>query len=101
LPASRRSRNRFIRCPASEGVQRTISGLLTEGAAFLFDLLATVAFILVGIEAELLVTASLGGDTLLAAWAAYVGVLALYAGVIVFGRDRLLPRLRGVRDGAA
>jgi hypothetical protein len=82
-------------------VQRTISELLGEGAALLFDLLGTVAFILVGIEAELLVTASIGGDTLLAAWAAYVGALALYAGVVVFGRDRLLPRLRDFRGGSA
>lgn len=67
----------------------------------LFDLLGTVAFLLLGIEAELLVTASLGGDTLLAAWAAYVGALALYAGLVVFGRDRLVPRLRALRDGAA
>lgn len=78
-----------------------MSGLLGEGAALLFDLLGTVAFILVGIEAELLLTSSLGGDLLLAAWSAYVGTLALYAGVVVFGRDRLLPRLRGVREDAA
>lgn len=82
-------------------MQRTISELLGEGAALLFDLLGTVAFVFVGIEAELLVTTSLDGDVLLAAWAAYVGALALYAGVVVFGRDRLLPRLRGVGDGAA
>lgn len=82
-------------------MQRTISGLLGDGAALLFDLLGTVTFLLVGIEAELLVTASLGGETLLAAWSAYVGALALYAGLVVFGRDRLVPRLRSLRDGAA
>lgn len=82
-------------------MQRTILGLLGETTALLFDLLGTAAFILVGIEAELLVTASLDGNTLLAAWSAYVGALALYAGVVVFGRERLLPRLRAVATGTA
>jgi hypothetical protein len=64
-----------------------------EAGTMLFELLVAVALTVAGVGAELQSAQAFGSDTLMAAWLGYMGLVALYAGVVVIGKGRLLPRL--------
>ena len=77
-------------------MQRTLSELAGEAGALAFDLAVTVLLTAVGIEAELFGAQAYGTQTALGLWAGFMGAVALYAGIVVFGGRRLVPRLRAV-----
>ena len=72
--------------------------VIGDAGSLLFDLFAAVAFTAVGLEAELYGLQTFDGNVALAAWTSYMGALALYAGLVVFGGERLLPRLRSLSE---
>ena len=61
------------------------------------DLVGTVVLTYLGIEAELLAAADLaGGELAVGAWLLVMGAVALFFGLELIGRRRLLPRLTGL-----
>ena len=76
-----------------EGMRETLPETIGEAGALVFDLLAAVVLTVAGLGAQLESAHAFGSDTLMAAWLGYMGLVALYAGVVVFGRGRLLARL--------
>lgn len=59
-----------------------------------FELLAAVALTVLGIEAELFAVEGLaGGFSLTSVWFVYMGAVALFAGLELLGRRRVLPRV--------
>ena len=77
-------------------MSKLASDLSGEAAGFLFDLFVAVLFTAAGLEAELYRLQTFDGNMALALWTSYMGAIALYAGLVVFGGERLLPRLRSV-----
>lgn len=75
-------------------MRETLSEMVAEGLTLLFDLVLAVGLTLLGIGAELQSAQTFGADTLMAAWLGYMGLIALYAGLVVFGQERLLGRLQ-------
>lgn len=66
-----------------------------EAGALLVELLAAVVLTAAGVGAQIQSVQVLGTDLPMALWLGYVGLVALYAGVVVVGKGRLLPRLQG------
>ena len=64
-----------------------------EAGAMLFELLVAAVLTVAGVGAELQSAQAFGSDTVMAAWLGYMGLVALYAGVVVFGKGHLLTRL--------
>jgi hypothetical protein len=65
------------------------------------DLVGTVALTYIGIEAELLAVADLAaGEFAVGAWLLVMGAVALFSGLELVGRRRLLPRLVGLASRA-
>lgn len=61
------------------------------------DLLGTVALTYLGVEAELLAATDLAaGEVAIGAWLLVMGAVALFFGLELLGRRRLLPRLVGL-----
>jgi len=61
------------------------------------DLLGTVVLTYLGVAAERLAVADLaGGEFAVGAWLLVMGAVALFAGLELLGRRRLLPRLVGL-----
>lgn len=61
------------------------------------DLVGTVVLTYLGVEAELLAAADLAaGEFAVGAWLLVMGALALFFGLELVGRRRLLPRLVGL-----
>lgn len=61
------------------------------------DLVGTVVLTYLGIEAELLAVADLAaGEVAVGAWLLVMGAVALFFGLELVGRRRLLPRLLGL-----
>jgi len=61
------------------------------------DLLGTVLLTYLGVAAERLAVADLaGGEFAVGAWLLVMGAVALFAGLELLGRRRLLPRLVGL-----
>jgi len=61
------------------------------------DLVGTVVLTYLGVEAELLAVADLAaGEFALGAWLLVMGAVALFFGLELVGRRRLLPRLVGL-----
>jgi hypothetical protein len=75
-------------------MQQSVSETLTEATTVVFDVLVMVVLTAAGFRAELHSAALLSTDTMVALWFAYMGAVALYAGLVVFGADRIGPRLR-------
>ena len=94
--AARSTRNALLRLSASVRVSNPTLDVVGDAGSLIFDLFAAVAFTLVGLEAELYGLQTFDGNVALAAWTSYMGALALYAGLVVFGGERLLLRLRSV-----
>jgi Tfp pilus assembly protein PilN len=70
---------------------------LAAFAAAVADLVGTVVLTYLGVEAERLVVADLAaGEFAVGAWLLVMGAVALFAGVDLVGRRRLLPRLVGL-----
>ena len=72
----------------------TLRETLAEALPLALDAVLTVALTAIGLEAELSSLHSYGSNTTLALWFGFMGLLALYAGLVLVGRERLLPRLR-------
>ena len=72
----------------------TLQETLVETLPLALDAVLTIALTAIGLEAELSSLHSYGSNTTLALWFGFMGVLALYAGLALVGRERLLPRLR-------
>ncbi|WP_255151120.1 hypothetical protein [Halorarius halobius] len=68
---------------------------LAEAATLAFELVVTLLLTAAGVGAELQSAQVLGTNTVVALWFGYMGAVALYGGVVVFGSGRLLPRVRG------
>jgi hypothetical protein len=64
-----------------------------EAGVLLFDLVVAVALTMAGVGAQIESAHAFGSDTLMAVWLGYMGLVALYAGVVVVGKGRLLARL--------
>jgi hypothetical protein len=65
------------------------------------DLVGTVVLTYLGVEAELLAVADLAaGEFALGAWLLVMGAVALFFGLELVGRRRLLPRLVGLASRA-
>jgi hypothetical protein len=65
------------------------------------DLVGTVVLTYIGIEAELLAVADLAaGELAVGVWLVVMGAVALFFGVELVGRRRLLPRLLGLGSRA-
>ena len=67
------------------------------------DLVGTLVLTYLGVEAELLAVADLAaGEFAVGAWLLVMGAVALFFGLELLGRRRLLPRLVGLlsRPGA-
>jgi hypothetical protein len=65
------------------------------------DLVGTVVLTYLGVEAELLAVADLAaGEFAVGAWLLVMGAVALFSGLELLGRRRLLPRLVGVLSRA-
>ena len=61
------------------------------------DIVGTVALTYLGIEAELLAVADLAaGEFAVGAWLLVMGAVALFFGLELVGRRRLLPRVVGL-----
>ncbi|WP_255194859.1 hypothetical protein [Halorarius litoreus] len=75
-------------------MRETLPDVVVEAGTLLFDLFVAVVLTLAGIGAELQSAQTFGSDTLMAAWLGYMGLIALYAGLVVFGQGRLLGRLQ-------
>ncbi len=61
------------------------------------DIVGTVVLTYIGIEAELLAVADLAaGEFAVGAWLLVMGAVALFFGLELVGRRRLLPRLVGL-----
>lgn len=61
------------------------------------DVVGTVVPIYLGVEAERLAIAGLaGGEFAVGAWLLVMGAVALFFGLELVGRRRLLPRLAGL-----
>lgn len=78
-----------------EGMRETLPETVTEAGGLLFDVLVTLTLTAAGIGAQVQSAQLLGTDTLMAAWLGYMSLVALYAGLVVFGKERLLPRVQG------
>ncbi|RNJ27301.1 hypothetical protein [Halosegnis longus] len=74
----------------------TLQETLAEAAPLAFDAALTLVLTLVGLSAELSGLNSLGESTALALWFGVMGAVALYGGLVLVGRDRLLPRVRAL-----
>lgn len=72
----------------------TLPETVGEAGALLFDLVVAVTLTLAGVGAQIESAQVVGTDTLMAAWFGYMSLVALYAGLVVVGKRRLLPRLR-------
>lgn len=77
-------------------MQELLGGLFAEIAPLLARAVAAVVFTLLGGAMGLSAVGSLvsGGEVLFALWAFYMGGIAIYAGVFVFGTqllDRVSP----------
>jgi len=73
-------------------------------AVELFELLAIIvgagAVSAIGVFLERFgFEAAVGGDLILGLWAAGMGLLALYVGVVALGYEQALPRLRRLAGG--
>ena len=75
-------------------MQQSIPETFAEFLTAAFDVLVTVGLTIAGLSAELHSVELLSSDTTMALWFGYMGLVALYAGVVVFGGKRLGPRLR-------
>ena len=65
------------------------------------DLVGTVVLTYLGVEAELLAVADLAaGEFAVGAWLLVMGAVALFFGLELVGRRRLLPRLVGLASRA-
>lgn len=82
-------------------MQQSVPETLTEATAVVFDLFLMVVLTAAGLRAELHSAALLSTDTVVALWFAYMGAVALYAGLAVFGADRIGPRLRSLVTNTA
>lgn len=82
-------------------MDQTVSDAIIEVAELAFDLLVTIALTGAGISAELHSVELLGTDATMALWFGYMGLVALYAGVVVFGGDRVASRLQNRLTGGA
>ena len=61
------------------------------------DLVGTVVLTYLGVEAELLAVADLAaGEFAVGAWLLVMGAVALFSGLELVGRRRLLPRVMGL-----
>lgn len=61
------------------------------------DLVGTVLLTYLGVEAELLAATDLAaGEFAVGAWLLVMGAVALFSGLELLGRRRLLPRLVGL-----
>ena len=61
------------------------------------DVVGTVVLTYIGVEAELLAVADLAaGEFAVGAWLLVMGAVALFFGLELVGRRRLLPRLVGL-----
>jgi hypothetical protein len=70
---------------------------LTAVAVVVVDVVGTVALTYLGIEAERLALVDLaGGEFAVGAWLLLMGAVALFFGLELIGRRRLLPRLTGL-----
>lgn len=74
----------------------TLEETLAETAPLAFDAVLTLVLTVVGLSAELSGLNSLGESTALALWFAVMGGVTLYGGLVLVGRDRLLPRMRAL-----
>ncbi len=74
----------------------TLKETLAETVPLAFDAVLTLVLTLVGLSAELSGLNSFGESTALALWFGVMGAVALYGGLILVGRDRLLPRVRAL-----
>jgi hypothetical protein len=75
-------------------MDQAVPDVLAEVVELAFDLLVTVLLTGAGVSAELHSVELLGTDQTMALWFAYMGLVALYAGVVVFGGDRVASRLQ-------
>lgn len=80
-------------------MRETLPETVGEAGALLFELVVAVVLTAAGIGAQLQSAQVLGTDTLMAVWLGYMSLVALYAGLVVVGKGRLLPRLRGTAPG--
>lgn len=72
-------------------------GTLAAFVAAAADLLGTIVLTYIGFEAERLAIADLAaGEFAVGAWLLVMGAIALFAGLDLVGRRRLLPRLVGL-----
>lgn len=74
-----------------------VLGVLAAFVAAAVDVLGTVGLTYIGFEAERLAIADLAaGEFAVGAWLLVMGAIALFAGLELVGRRRLLPRLVGL-----
>lgn len=72
-------------------------GALAAFVAVAVDVLGTFGLTYIGFEAERLAVADLAaGEFAVGAWLLVMGAIALFAGLDLVGRRRLLPRLVGI-----
>lgn len=76
-------------------MRETVPETVGEAGALLVDVLATVVLTVAGVGAELQSVQVLDSNAAMALWFGYMGAVSLYAGLVVVGGGRLLPRLRG------
>lgn len=74
-------------------MRETLPETLTEVAALLVELLVAVVLTAAGVGAQIESARLLGSNTMLALWLGFMGLVALYAGVVAVGQQRLLARL--------
>lgn len=75
-------------------MEQSVSDALAEVVGLAFDLLVTLVLTGAGISAELHSAQLFETDVVMALWFGYMGMVALYAGVVVFGGDRVAARLQ-------
>lgn len=76
---------------------------LTAFAAELFELLVLITVAGAAAAAGIALegygyAAATGGELVVGLWAAGMGILALYVGVVALGYEQVVPRLRGLVD---
>jgi len=75
-------------------MQFVVPGEIAEMVELVVELLVTVVLMLLGVGAELNSVQAFGSNLTMALWFGYIGMLALYVGVVKLGQERLVPHLR-------